>query len=68
MCLFNMFGFLLHLSAGAVEIVAARDAEANGAVVGCFENKIAFSHSLIPSFIFLILQSLHVILESLRCC
>ena len=33
MCLFNMFGFLLHLSAGAVEVVAARDAEANGAVV-----------------------------------
>ena len=33
MCLFNIFGFLLHLSAGAVEIVAARDAEANGATV-----------------------------------
>lgn len=32
MCLFNLLGFLLHLSAGAVEIVAARDAEANGAV------------------------------------
>ena len=33
MCLFNIFGFLLHLSAGAVEIVAAREAEANGATV-----------------------------------
>ena len=34
MCLFNTFGFLLHLSAGAVEVVAAREAEANGATVG----------------------------------
>ena len=33
MCLFNTFGFLLHLSAGAVEVVAAREAEANGATV-----------------------------------
>jgi len=30
MCLFNIFGFLFHISAGSVEIWAARKAKANG--------------------------------------
>ena len=43
-----MFGFLLHLSAGAVEIVAARDAEANGAVVGFFK---LYTHTAICTYV-----------------
>ena len=31
MFLFNLFGFLLHLGAGVVEVQAAREAQANGA-------------------------------------
>ena len=41
-CLFNTFGFLLHVSAGTVEIVAAREAEANGATVSFTKTKKTF--------------------------